>query len=255
MRKLMLLLCLIALPAYAQQNDDLQKEINQLNETNKAILKELQEIHKVLEQQRVAMAPQAPPPDVLPPDPIDVSRDQFRGAPNAKIAIIEYSDFQCPFCGKYEKETYGQLAKDYVESGKVKYVWRDMPLDMHQYAMKAAEAANCAGAQGKFWEMHDRLFANQQALTPADLPKHAEALGLNVGQFQTCLDANRFDAEIKAEMADAAKANITGTPTFLFGIVQPNGSVKIVKKMIGARPYADFKAAIDSTIAAPAVKQ
>ena len=125
-----------------------------------------------------------------------------------------------------------------------------MPLDMHPNAMKAALAANCAGAQGKFWEMHDRLFANQQALSEADLPKHAEALGLNVGQFQTCLGSGRFDADVKADMAEAAKANINGTPTFLLGIVQPNGSVKVTKKIVGAKPYAEFKAAIDSAIAA-----
>jgi protein-disulfide isomerase len=250
MRKIVLLTLIAALPLAAQtaSNDDLQKQVNQLNETNRAILKELQEIHKVLEQQRVAQAPQAPPPDILPPDPIDVSRDPFRGAANAKVAIIEYSDFQCPFCGRYEKDAYTQIAKDYVDTGKVKYVWRDMPLDMHPNAMRAAQAANCAGAQGKFWEMHDRLFSNQQALNAEDLPKHAEALGLNVGQFQTCLDSNRFDADIKADMAEAAKANISGTPSFLFGVVQPNGSIKIVKKLVGARPYADFKAAIDSTI-------
>jgi protein-disulfide isomerase len=239
------------LPIAAQQNDDLQKQINQLNETNKAILKELQEIRKFLEAQRAA--PQqaaAPVPDTQPAEPVDVTRDQFRGAPNAKVAIIEYSDYQCPYCERYEKETYGQLTKDYVDTGKLKYVWRDMPLDMHPNAMKAALAANCAGAQGKFWEMHDRLFANQQALDAADLPKHAEALGLNVGQFQTCLDSGRFDAEVKADIAEATKANINGTPTFLLGIVQPNGSVKVTKKIVGAKPYAEFKAAIDNAIAA-----
>ena len=252
MRKLFFIMCVVAvsLPLAAQQSDDLQKQINQLNETNKAILKELQEIHKVLEAQRAAPQQQPVVPDVLPPDPIDVSRDHFRGAANAKVAVIEYSDFQCPFCSRYEKDTYPQITKDYVDTGKLKYVWRDMPLDMHPNAMKAAVAANCAGAQGKFWEMHDRLFDNQQALAATDLPKHAEALGLNVGQFQTCLDSDRFDADIKTDIAEAAKASINGTPSFLIGTVQPNGSVKVVKKLVGAQPYANFKAAIDSAIAA-----
>src|SRR5205085_78560 len=127
-------------------------------------------------------------------------------------------------------DAYTQITKDYVDTGKLKYVWRDMPLDMHPFAMKAAVAANCASVQGKFWEMHDRLFANQQALAAEDLSKHAEGLGLNVGQFQTCLDSGRFDADIKADIAEATKANINGTPSFLIGVVQPNGSVKIVKK-------------------------
>ena len=250
MRKLLLICIAIAsLPVFAQQSDDLQKQINQLNETNKAILKELQEIRKVLESQRTAPQP-APVADTLPAEPVDVTRDHFRGAANAKVAVIEYSDFQCPFCSRYEKETYPQINKDYVDTGKLKYVWRDLPLDMHPNAMKAAVAANCAGVQGKFWEMHDRLFENQQALAAEDLAKHAEALGLNVGQFQTCLNGDRFDADIKTDMAEAAKAQINGTPSFLIGVVQPNGSVKILKKLVGARPYSDFKAAIDSAIAA-----
>jgi protein-disulfide isomerase len=249
MRRLLFICIAVAsLPIAAQQSDDLQKQINQLNETNKAILRELQEIRRVLETQR---APQqaAAPLDVLPAEPIDVTRDPFRGAANAKVAVIEYSDYQCPFCARYEKDAYIQIGKDYVDTGKLKYVWRDLPLDMHPNAMKAAEAANCAGVQGKFWEMHDRLFANQQALAATDLSRHAEGLGLNVGQFQTCLDTGRFAADIKADIADAAKANINGTPTFLIGVVQPNGSVKVMKKLVGARPYADFKAAIDSALA------
>ena len=145
MRKLLITcLALASLPIAAQQNDDLEKQINQLNETNKAILRELQEIRKVLETQRAPQQP-APVADVLPTEPVDVTRDPFRGAANAKVAIIEYSDYQCPFCSRYEKDTYTQIGKDYVDTGKIKYVWRDMPLDMHQYAMKAAEAANCAG--------------------------------------------------------------------------------------------------------------
>lgn len=241
---------LLAAPVVALgQTDDLQRQINMLNETNKAILKELQEIRRVLEGRPAAAA--QPPADVLPSQPIDVSREPFKGAANAKVAIIEFSDYQCPFCGRYEKDTYVQVIKDYVDTGKVKYVWRDLPLDMHPNAQKAAEAANCAAAQGKFWEMHDRLFTNQQALAAADLTKHAEALNLNVGQFQTCLDSGRYAADVQADMADAGKMGINGTPTFLFGTVQPDGTVKVVKKMVGAQPYAAFKAAIDAAIAPP----
>jgi protein-disulfide isomerase len=249
-KKLLALALLVSCPlvAFAQSNEDLQKQINMLNETNKAILKELQEIRKVLERQQM---PGAPPQvaDVLPPDPIDVSRDPFKGPANAKVAIIEYSDYQCPFCGRFEKDQYTQILRDYVTTGKVKYVWRDMPLDMHPNAQKAAEAGHCAGAQGKFWEMHDLMFANQQALARPDLAKHAETLNLNVGQFESCLDSGRFAPDISADVAEAAKANISGTPSFLFGIVQPNGTVKVVKKIVGTKPYAEFKAAIDNALA------
>ena len=234
----------VSASAQTTQADDFKKAIDSLNETQKAILKELQDIKKLLAN---PPAPR-PPGDVLPSTPMDVSKEPFKGAPNAKVALIEFSDFQCPFCGRYDKDTYPQLIKDYVDTGKVKYVWRDFPLDFHQNAEKAAEAAHCAGEQGKFWEMHDRLFANQQNIAAADLPKHAEALGLNTSLFQQCLDSGRFAADIKKDISDAGAAGISGTPSFLIGLVQPNGTVKVTKKLVGAKPYAEFKTAIDSLL-------
>jgi len=124
----------------------------------------------------------------------------------------------------------------------------DFPLDMHKNAFKASEAGLCAGDQGKFWEMHDMLFANQQALKPEDLIKHAEALGLDAAKFKDCLDTGKHAQEIKKRMAEGQKAGITGTPAFLLGFVEPDGKVKAVKKISGALPYASFKAAIDEML-------
>src|SRR6266852_34435 len=243
------LFLLVPLTSAAQttQSDDLKKSIDSLNDTQKAILKELQDIKKLLANPPAAR----PAADALPTAPMDISKEPFKGASNAKVAVIEFSDFQCPFCGRYDKDTYPAILKDYVDTGKVKYVWRDYPLDFHQNAEKAAEAAHCAGEQGKFWDMHDRLFANQQNIAAADLPKHAEALGLNVSLFQQCLDSGRFATEIKKDIADAGGAGISGTPSFLIGVVQPNGSVKITKKLVGAKSYAEFKSAIDSVLMPP----
>ena len=241
-----ILLLNFSLTAAAQSNsqsDDLKKSIDSLNDTQKAILKELQDIKKIL-----ANPPAARAADALPTTPMDISKEPFKGAANAKVAIIEFSDYQCPFCGKYDKDTYPAILKEYVDTGKVKYVWRDYPLDFHQNAEKAAEAAHCAGEQGKFWEMHDRLFTNQQMISAADLPKHAEALGINTALFQQCLDSGRFAADIKKDIADAGNVGISGTPSFLIGIVQPNGSVTVTRKLVGARPYSDFKSAIDSLL-------
>jgi len=125
---------------------------------------------------------------------MDLSKEPFKDSPNANVALIEFSDFQCPFCGRYEKDTYPQLIKDYVDTGKVKYVWRDLPLDFHQNAEKAAEA-----------------------------------LGLNTSLFLQCLDTGRFAADIKKDIDDAGNAGISGTPSFLIGIAQPNGLVKVTK--------------------------
>src|SRR5207247_10400930 len=132
----------------------------------------------------------------------------------AKVAVIEYSDFQCPFCGRYAKETFPQITSDYVDTGKVRYVFHDLPLDFHKYAFKAAEAAHCAGDQGKFWEMHGLLFQNQAALAPEQLPAHAKGLGLNESAFSQCLESGKFAAQIRQDIAQAGTAGITGTPTF-----------------------------------------
>src|SRR5688572_30506821 len=189
-------LCLLAVPATLAQtsgsNDDLTNAIRSLSDSNKAILQELQEIRKLLATQ------QAPRPaaDALPANPISIAKDPFKGPANAKVALIEFSDFQCPFCSRFGKDAYPQIHKDYIETGKIKYVWRDLPLDFHKQAFKAAEAAHCAGEQGKFWEMHDHLFESQKNLMPEELPKYADALQLNKGLFQTCIDSNRYAEDI-----------------------------------------------------------
>jgi protein-disulfide isomerase len=141
-----------------------------------------------------------------------------------------------------------QIEKDYIGTGKMKYVFMDFPLPMHGQAMKASEAALCAGDQGKFWEMHDRLFANQNALATEALLKHAEALGLETTQFKECLDSGKHAAQIKAAMAEGQKAGITGTPGFLLGFIEADGKVRATKKISGAVPYANFKATIDEML-------
>jgi protein-disulfide isomerase len=243
----MALLVVSNVSAQSTQSDDYRKAIDSLNESQKAILKELQEIRKLLAQQGQAR----PSADALPIAPVGIGKEPFKGTAAAKVAIIEFSDYQCPFCGRYDKETYPQLIKDYVDTGKVKYVFRDMPLDFHKNAFKAAEASHCAGEQGRYWDMHDRLFANQTSLEAADLVKHAGALQLNASQFQQCLESGRFVNDIKKDIADAGTVGISGTPSFLIGVIQPNGTVKVTKKLVGAKQYAEFKSAIDGLLPSP----
>ena len=146
-----------------------------------------------------------------------------------------------------------QLDTDYIKTSKIKYVFRDLPLEsIHPYAFKAAEAASCAGEQGKFWEMHDRLYANQTALKPTDLPQHAQALELDMTKFQQCLDTGKYASSIRKDMAEAGNAGITGTPTIMVGVVGPNSSkVKVLRTLRGAQPFAALKDAIDNAISAP----
>jgi protein-disulfide isomerase len=139
-----------------------------------------------------------------------------------------------------------------VKTGKLRYIQLDYPLEqIHPSAFKAAEAARCGGEQGKFWEMHDRLFTNQNALTADDLKTHADAVGLDLDQFSECLASGKEAAKIRSDMAEGQKNGIGATPGFLLGLAPPNGSaVRVTKRIIGSQPFANFKDAIDELLAA-----
>jgi protein-disulfide isomerase len=143
-----------------------------------------------------------------------------------------------------------QIEQEYIKTGKVKYIVRDFPLEsIHPQAFKAAEAARCAGEQGKYWEMHAQLFANQRALRVGDLPSHAQALGLDVPRFQQCLGSGKYARTIRRDLADGQKAGVTGTPSFFFGVTQPNEpTVKVLRVLKGAQPYTSFKEAIEGLL-------
>ena len=133
-------------------------------------------------------------------------------------------------------------------------VFLDMPLEsIHKLAFKAAQAASCAGEEGKYWEMHDRLFENQNALEP--WTPHAEAIGLDTAKFDACLASGKFDLEIRRQMGEARKAGVTGTPAFMLGRTEPNSSkVKVLAVLKGARAFADFKAELDRLLEEAAPK-
>jgi protein-disulfide isomerase/plastocyanin len=171
---------------------------------------------------------------------VSLDDDAVKGDPNAAVTIVEFSDFECPFCGKYVREAYPQIVSEYIDTGKVKYVFRDFPLDFHQSAQKAGEAAECAGEQGKYWEMHDYLFVNQDYLAVENLKGYAKDLGLDTADFNECLDSGAMADEVKADMADGQKYGVSGTPAFFI-----NG-----KMISGAQPFAAFKAEIDAALAA-----
>ncbi len=126
----------------------------------------------------------------------------------------------------------------------------DFPLGFHKLASKAAEAAHCAGEQGKYWEMHDKIFANQKAIEPKDLSEYAKAIGIDVSKFQECLDSGKNAEVVKKNMTEGQKAGVTGVPGFFLGYTDPDkpNTVKATKMLKGAQPYAKFKEAIDSLL-------
>ena len=235
----------------AQQNlsqdiSDLKKDVATLGEAQQQIIRQLAELKQFLAANAaVRSAPQPP----APPSALATQDESFRGQSGASVAIIEYADFECPYCGQYEHDVYPQISMDYIQTGKVKYFYRDLPLPMHPHAMIAARAARCAGEQGKFWEMHDSLFAKQNTIREADMPGRAKELGLDSAKFSECLSSDRHTDEIKQSAMEAQKMGIGGTPTFFIGKVDPTGQVTNLKMIVGARPYEVFKSVIADALA------
>lgn len=196
-----------------------------------------------LQTAQVTPAPQAaaqPSPTVLGVEQVAKLTEggHAKGQATAKVVMVEFSDFQCPYCGRYATETFPQIDKDYIKTGKVRYIFYHYPLTFHQYAQKAAEAAECAGEQGKFWEMHDKLFKTQDKLTVADLKQDATTLGLNAANFNTCLDSGKYEDQVQADFTLGQNVGVQGTPAFFV-----NG-----KPISGAQPIENFKQVIEEEL-------
>jgi protein-disulfide isomerase len=235
------------LPATAQSDEDLKalrREIEALREGQSAIQRQLQELTDLL-RGRQPQAAAEPTPVTL-----GVEGAPFEGDRAAKVTVVEFSDYQCPFCRRHFDQTWPQILAEYVKAGKVKYVFRDFPIEsIHPQAFKAAEAARCAGEQGRYWEMHDRLFSNPDHLGLADLPGHAAAIALDATAFQQCLDSGKQADGIRADLADGLEAGITGTPTFFLGLTDTQApTLKVLSRLVGAQPFPAFKQAIDSLL-------
>ena len=167
------------------------------------------------------------------------NEDKVLGDPDAKVTIVEFSDFECPFCGRFYTQTLPQLKEEYFDTGKVKLVYRDFPLSFHPQAQPAAEAAECANEQDKFWEFHDKIFDNQSSMSTTNYKQWAADLGLDTEQFNSCLDDGKYRAEVQADFSAGQAAGVSGTPTFFI-----NG-----QKIVGAQPFSVFKQIIDAELA------
>jgi protein-disulfide isomerase len=172
--------------------------------------------------------------------------DPVLGLASAPLTIVEFSDYQCPFCRSFWQNTLPDLKKDYIDTGKVKLVYRDFPLNFHPMAQTYAEAAECAGDQGKYFEMHDKIFEEQaafgtgtiSALDEGDVKTWASDIGLNTATFNQCLDSGKYTAEVQDDLSDGTDIGITGTPSFIVGDTL----------LVGAQPYSAFKQIIDSQL-------
>jgi protein-disulfide isomerase len=230
----------------AQEQSSFEKIIDDEIKEADALIKKgtpLRDVYTKRIETAAAAAPAPSAPAANNPSPAD-SNDKYevkvgdapaKGPASAPVTVVAFSDFQCPFCSR-AVPTVHQLETEY--GGKVRIVFKQFPLPFHDKAHLAAEAALAANEQGKFWQMHDKLFANQQALDRASLEKYAQDLGLDMTKFKAALDSGKFKDKVDAEDREGAAVGVTGTPTFFI-----NGT-----RVVGAQPIDAFKAIIDKEL-------
>jgi protein-disulfide isomerase len=213
------------------------------------IIDELRQIRKLLE--RLPSAPSAGPALPAQPAPdqhvkIGVGTLPPLGRGDAPLTIVEFTDYQCSFCQRLHAGAFAEMKRNYVDTGKARFVSRDLPLAMHPNAMSAAHAARCAGEQDKFWEMRDALIVNANQLGPDRYNALADELKLDRPRFQKCLAEEKYKGEIAKDMADAEAAGVNGTPTFVIG--RTVGKEVDGVRVVGAQPYATFDAKLKALL-------
>jgi len=228
----------------AEELKALKKEVEALKESQRAIEKDLQLIKSLLFGRREA----APFREAV----INLEKAPYLGEKNAKVTLVEFTDYQCPFCARHASQVLPQIVSEYVKTGKLKYAVRHFPLEsMHPAAAKASEAALCAGEQGKFWEMHYRLLADPRALAATNLSEYAGELKLELAGFQRCLESGKYLAKVREDLAEGQQAGVNGTPSFFLGLTGAvPARLQATMMLEGAQPFLAFKEAIDSLLGA-----
>jgi len=216
------------------------------------ILEELRQIRQLLEKQQAQLDRAVTPQPSLPgaPQKVQMSvKSTWRslGRADAPITLVEFADYECPFCKGFHTSTYAELKKNYIDTGKVRFVTRDLPLEFHPTASSAAEAVRCAGDQDKYWQLRDALLTNPSAPNDAVIKKAAESLSIEMKAFQACLDSNKYKGDVQEDAAEAATLHLDGTPSFVLGSTLGDKLDGIV--LAGAQPYASFDSAIQDMLA------
>lgn len=214
-----------------------------------------EQLKEILSEIKTAPAPQPTQQSPQPTAPqifqVSIDDDPVKGNPNAPVTVVEYSDFQCPFCSRFFQQTLPLIEEYYIDTGKIKFVYKDLPLDsLHPNARAAHIAAECADEQGKFWEYHDVLFEKQPQwsnLASSELQntftEFATDMGLQAASFESCMQSPNIADEVNKDTLEAASYGATGTPTFFIGN-EKDGFIKLV----GAQPFAVFQRVIDNQL-------
>jgi len=210
-----------------------------------AILRELREIKQLLERHVGAGAEARSPAVRLA---IGAGAPSL-GRDDAPVTVVEFTDLECPFCRQFHTTTFEQIKKQFVDTGRVRFVSRDFPLDFHQHAMAAAHAVRCAGEQNRYWEMRHRVMT-QPMPDDGALGDIAGAIGLKVDQFRECHRTGKYRAAIAQDIAESLEIGISGTPTFVIGRTTPTGVEG--ERVVGALPYEVFEQKLNALLGTPA---
>lgn len=221
-------------PARAQEK---AKEEGITREQANQILDELRQIRQLLEKQNKPQA--APAPQQPSKAKLNMTAAEMLGSKDAPITMVEFTDYQCPFCQRFHTTVFNELKKNYIDTGKVRFYSRDLPLDsMHPNAMRAAQAARCAAEQGKFWALRDIMGANPTKLDMDSIVADAQSLSMDTTKLRSCVESDKYKQAVQTDVLEAMKIGADGTPTFVIGKSTPDGVDGEV--MVGAMPYEVF---------------
>jgi len=228
-----------------------------LQQQNEQILQELRAIRQLMEKLAGPLngAPGGPVPTGAAAPPVNDNvkltnvTGYVLGKADAPLTMVEFTDLQCPFCRQFHTQAFEQIKKDYIDTGKLRYISRDFPLDsIHPYALAAARAARCAADQGKFWDMRHAILVNNATLSNDVFATFASDLKMNVNTFKTCqADATKYQTDIQKDLSEGSAVGIQGTPSFVIGKTSANGLDGV--RFVGAQPYAQFDAKLKELLA------
>jgi protein-disulfide isomerase len=212
-----------------------------------AILQELREIRQLLAQQVQLLG--NPSSHVPLPDRTQIQVRQgwhSIGAANATVTIVEFTDLECPYCRRFHTDVFPLLKQAYIDTGKARFVSLDMPMEFHRFARMAAEAARCGEDQGKFWELRDVVLAHNTPPTLDHIVELAQALGMDLRAFRSCLESGKYQATVQQDFADAIATGINATPSFVIAPTAKDVLSGVL--LVGARSFADFQLLIDNVL-------
>ncbi|HXK06734.1 MAG TPA: thioredoxin domain-containing protein [Verrucomicrobiae bacterium] len=230
MKKYFAFLLLAALPLAAQDKTITREQADE-------IIRELRQIRQLLEKQQAK--PNGPQEEQPTRAKItDLSAVSMLGNKDAPITIVEFTDYQCPFCQRFHLSAYPEIKKNYIDTGKARFYSKDLPLDFHPNAMRAAQAAHCAGEQGKFWQLRDVMGSNPDKLDMGHIMGFAADLKLDTQKMQECINNDKYKARVESDVSEAMKLGANGTPAFIIG--KSAGDGVDGELVVGAMPYSMF---------------